>query len=211
MKVVLFGSTGAVGQHLKRDFESQDISLVNIIRKPSKDTNTGVDTEEVVVDYNNIESLRIEADSLYIAIGTTMKKAGSREAFVAVDRDLVIRIAKWGFSQGIKSVHVISSIGADKNAKGVYLKTKSEMEEQISRIGFDEVHIYRPSVLVAEREGDSRFAEKLSVPFMKLLSHMGGKMKKYQPITVERVASFMVSRLLKGKDSIYIYESDQMQ
>ncbi|MDC1106015.1 hypothetical protein OAT16_04870 [Prolixibacteraceae bacterium] len=211
MKVVLFGSTGAVGGCLKREIESHDVSLVNVVRRESGYANESLNTDEVILDYSNLKSLTIEADVLCVTIGTTMNKAGSKEAFVAVDRDLVVRIARWGYAQGIKSIHVISSIGVSKNAKGIYLRTKAEMEELICNIGFDEVHIYRPSVIVAEREGDPRFTEKLSVPFMKLLSHIGGKMKKYKPIKASRVAGFMFSRLSSGKDAIYIYESDQMQ
>ncbi|QZE15797.1 NAD(P)H-binding protein [Halosquirtibacter laminarini] len=209
-KVILFGSTGAIGSALKECLLKQELDLTAFVRKATN-SSPNEHFEEVVVNFDQLESIQRNANAVFIALGTTIKKAGSADAFKAVDRDLVIRIALWAKSQGIPEIHLVSSIGTSANAKGLYLQTKYEVENAIETLGFDTIHIYRPSLLIADRGCEKRFGESVSVPFMKMISHLGGKMKKYRPITVEKVAAFMSSQLGKGLSDVYIYESDQMQ
>ena len=121
-----------------------------------------------------------------------------------MDYDYVCEAAQLAKQQGAVHMHVISAVGADSRSAFFYNKVKGEMEEALQDIGFDGLHIIRPSLLLGER---SRLAEDLSKPFTRALSPLLiGHLKRYQPINGADVAKKMLGlckQPLKGSNIIY--------
>lgn len=143
--------------------------------------------EQVVVDYENLtETLGEQLTGLdvgFCCLGTTRKQAGSDEAFRRVDYDYVLEIAKLAKAQGVKRMLLVSSIGADASSWFLYPRTKGQIENALTDLSFEHLVVYRPSVL--DRGVDTRFVEKVSVPFMNLFN-------KYQVMPVGKLASVMI-------------------
>ena len=90
-------------------------------------------------------------DHLYLCLGTTIKTAGSKEAFRRVDFDYCVGIAKLAINTGTSVVSLVSSVGADASSSNFYLRTKGEVEEAIRTLGFSTLNIYRPGLLLGKR------------------------------------------------------------
>ena len=145
---------------------------------------------------------------MYCCLGTTIKKAGSQEAFRTIDHTLVITIAELMRKQGAGQFLVISSMGADSNSKVFYNRTKGEMEEAVKEIGYPCLRILRPSLLLGKRE-EFRFGEKIGLILTPLLKpFLIGSLKKYAPVEAESVAHFMVKVATEQPISgVHVYES----
>jgi uncharacterized protein YbjT (DUF2867 family) len=109
----------------------------------------------------------------FVALGTTIKVAGSQEAFRAVDYDAVVAVAQAAKAAGAKRLGVVSAMGADKRSGIFYNRVKGEMEEALSAIGFDTLVIARPSFLAGDREAlgqPLRGGEKLAMNVSRMLA-----------------------------------------
>jgi uncharacterized protein YbjT (DUF2867 family) len=134
------------------------------------------------------------ADVIVCALGTTMKNVGGdREAFSAVDHDLVIASARAARAAGIGHMILVSSVGADSGSSNFYLRTKGEAEAQVRKLGFERLDILRPSLLVGNRR-ESRPLERLAIlfaPLMNLLLH--GKARRYRAIRTSDLAQTILA------------------
>ncbi len=88
----------------------------------------------------------------YIALGTTIRQAGSREAFRAVDHGAVLAIAKAARDAGVKRLALVSALGADASSQVFYNRVKGEIEEDVASLGFDRLVVARPSLLLGDRQ-----------------------------------------------------------
>ncbi len=142
-------------------------------------------------------------------MGTTIKKAGSQEAFKQVDYTLVVTVAEIMKQQGAEQFIVISSMGADKNSKVFYSRVKGEMEQALKEINYPCLRIIRPSLLLGSRE-EFRLGEKIGVILAPVLQPlMLGSLKKYRPVQAESVAEFMVNVAREEPISgVHVYESN---
>lgn len=202
----IFGSTGLIGNHLVQ-LLSQHKDYKKIYsyarRKPESILN-----KIEHIDFNP-ESFSIsnEIDDVFVCLGTTMKKAGSKEAFRKVDYEMVVEIAKQSKLAQVKHFLVVSSIGANPSTGNFYLRTKGQMEEEVKKIGFDYCGIVRPSLLLGNRK-EFRFAEKVSIVVFKFLSFIFvGPLRKYKGINAEDVAKSMIM-LAQNDNGIVTVESN---
>lgn len=124
------------------------------------------------------------------ALGTTIaKQDGDREAFSAIDHDLVLRMAMHAKAAGARGFVVVSSVGADRASSNFYLRTKGAMEADLEKIGFARLDVLRPGLLRGKRTGDVRVLEKLGMIAAPLVSPlMGGKWRPYRAIRAADVA-----------------------
>jgi len=209
---VVFGATGLVGKELTgqlcsgSDYEK----VVTVVRKKLPTTDQKI--EQVQID--NFEKLvdlkdKLKAQSFFCCIGTTIKTAGSKEAFTKVDLDIPKKIAHLAETLSIPSLVVISSIGADAASSNFYLRTKGEMEKSVREIYSGKLRIVRPSLLMGNRD-EFRFAEKVSVGFMKTFGWMfAGPLKKYRGIYARDVARAMI-KISHFKSGKTVYESNEL-
>ncbi len=169
--------------------------------------------DQQVVDFDNLGkfSSDLVADDVYCCLGTTIKKAGSKEAFYKVDHTYVVRLAELTASKQAAQFLVVSAMGADADAVFFYNKVKGEMEAAVSKLDFKAVHIFRPSLLLGERE-EQRTGEEIGAKIMKPLSNlMLGPLKKYRPIEGETVARAMLKAASQGATGTRIYLSDDIE
>ena len=151
-----------------------------------------------------------EIDSYISALGTTIKTAGSREAFISVDRDLVCRFAEIAKQHNARQVVFVSSVGATRQTDNFYLRVKGETEDLLERMKFARVDILRPGVLLGPR-ADSRpgeaIAQKLSFIYNPLLQ---GPLRRYRAIKADAVAAATLALLRKKDPGIFVHENAEM-
>jgi len=210
---IILGASGLVGNEVLKEL-LQDMDFVKIkifVRKRINIENPKL--EQNIIDFNVIGNYHnlIKADVLFCCIGTTIKKAGSKEAFIKVDYTYPLEFAKIAKQNGIEKFLLISSIGADKTASNFYLKVKGDIEDALEKLKFESLIILRPSMLLGQRK-EFRFGEFIGKVVMKLFSFAFiGKLKKYKAIDAAIVAKAMVrvSKLeLKG---LNVFLSDVLQ
>lgn len=209
---VLFGASGLIGNCcLRRLLVHQAYEkVISIGRSPLKASHPKLIHYEV--DMRNTDEYRhlMRGDDLFIAIGTTMKKAGSREAFYAIDHDLAFNIAKTGSLQGMNQLIFVSSIGADNRSMIYYLKVKGELENNVKRLPYWGIHIMRPSVLLGNRE-EQRPVEKIAGFFGKKLHNMPGSIvADLAPIDADEVARAMVQAAQSLKQGTHVHHGSEI-
>ena len=163
------------------------------------------------VDFDKKESfeeLFKNVTDVFICLGTTINKAGSKESFRKVDVDYSFSIAEAASKASVPNLSVVTSIGADSKSNNFYLKCKGEVEEMISSLPFQSLSIYRPGLLIGERE-EKRFAESIGQIIQPRLIDplLRGSAKKYRSVKAEDLAYTLqiLSGASKGK-TIYQFE-----
>lgn len=210
---LIIGSTGLIGsQLLELLLENQDYEKVIVFVK----RDTGIQHPKLtqhIIDFDKPETYRelVKGDDFFCTIGTTIKKAGSKEAFRKVDFEYPQQFATFASQNKVKQFLIISSIGANKSSGNFYLKTKGEIEDFLKNCSFESISILRPSILLGNRK-EFRFGEKAGAFVMKAFSFLLlGKLKKYKPIESKTVAEALVAIAQKNNKGFKIYESDVIQ
>jgi uncharacterized protein YbjT (DUF2867 family) len=145
-------------------------------------------------------------DAFVCALGTTLRAAGSRAAFIAVDRDLVLRLARLAHAQGARHAVLVSSVGASRQSGNFYLRVKGEVEDAVERLGFARVDILQPGLLIGPRSA-RRPAEALAqraAPLADLLLH--GRLRRYRSLDAAEVAAAAVALLGEREPGIFTHE-----
>lgn len=212
-KALIVGATGLIGGYcLETLCDATNYSEVTaLVRKPLLKTHRKLKTVIAKFDRLQHELSKIQADDVYCCLGSTIKKAGSQEAFKKIDFSLVVTIAELMRKQGAEQFLVISSIGANKDSKVFYNRVKGEMESALQELNYPCLRIIRPALLLGDRE-EFRLGEKIAIlltPVLKPL--MFGSLKKYRPVQAESVAKFMVGIAHEEPVSgVHIYESNMI-
>ena len=146
-------------------------------------------------------------------LGTTLKKAGSKDAFRAVDHDAVVAFAEAARQKGAQRFVLVSSIGADPRARNFYLRTKGETEEALARLEFAPLTVLRPSLIDDEgKRRESRRLERLTLPVARLIFSVVGKTSRYAPVRADVIAKAAVRLALDdtSTERVRIVESEQL-
>lgn len=192
---LVFGGTGLVGGHLlalllgERDWSR----IVAVTRRP-----LGLQDPRfagVIANPGELAAHReaLRADVVFCALGTTQRKAGTPQAFRAVDHDYVLEAGTLAHAAGARVFAVVSSLGADPASSNFYLRVKGETERDLRALGLPTLHILQPSLILGERD-ERRPLEALAqraAPWAGAL--LVGPLRRYRPITAEQVA-----RALRG-------------
>lgn len=207
---IVIGATGLVGANLVNELiESKNYEKIILLVRRKTELNH-LKLQEKVIDFNTIDADLVKADDVFCAMGTTLKKAGSKENQYKIDCEYPAKIAQMGKQNGVKQFILVSSIGADKNASNFYLRTKGELEEKISGLNFEAFIIVRPSFIIGDRK-EFRLGEIIGIFFAAILKPlMVGKLKKYRGVYAVNIAKKMIklaNENLKGK---IVVESDKI-
>ncbi|MCR8842253.1 oxidoreductase [Paenibacillus sp. SC116] len=190
---LLVGATGLVGGHLLPILlEQPAYHKVKIFTRRNIQLEHPK-LEQIVVDFNQLDQYfdHVQADHVYCCLGTTIKKAGSKEAFRKVDFEYPLAIAKMAKQCGASKFLMVTSIGADSNSSFFYNQVKGNVEEEIKKLGLPSVHLFQPSLLLGSRS-ESRPGESAAImvsPLIKLIAR--GRWSKYSPIQAKDVAAAM--------------------
>jgi uncharacterized protein YbjT (DUF2867 family) len=182
------------------------------VRKPLLTAHRKLKT--IITTFENLEPeiSKIQVHDVYCCLGTTIKKAGSQEAFKRIDHTLVVTVAELTKKQGAEQFLVVSALGASKDSKVFYNQVKGEMESALQKLGYPCLRVMRPSLLLGPRE-EFRLGEKTAVILTPLLKPMlRGSLQKYRPIEAEKVAQFMVKAAFEEPIAgVHIYEPDLIE
>lgn len=205
---VVIGASGLIGKSLvKKLLDDNRYSSVKVfVRRTINISNSKL--VEHIVDFDKITGWKnkITGDELYSAMGTTNKKAGSKEAQYKIDVTYQYEFAKAAAENGIKSYFLVSSSGANVKSKVFYMKIKGELEEKVKLLPFTKIRIFRPSLLLGERD-EKRFGEKAAERLLKIVVPLFPFLKNQRPIEGEKVAKAMiVSANEDNKERIKIFE-----
>jgi len=172
LSLLIAGSSGLVGS-AARDLALTDARFSRVIaltRRPLGQSHTCLE-EWLAVSGELLSGLRTEpVDAVICCLGTTIRNAGGDKAkFIAVDKDLVLGLARWAKEQGVPTFAVVSAVGADAKSGVFYNKVKGEMEDGLRAMNFPELHIFQPSILTGPRM-EKRIGERIGIVAMSVLA-----------------------------------------
>ena len=147
-------------------------------------------------------------DDVFCCLGTTMAKAHTKEKFYYVDFTLPYLLAKNTLQHGAKQFLLVSALGANKKSSIYYNQVKGAIEEAISNVGFETVHIFRPSLLLGPR-AETRSAEDAAKFFYRIFGFLIPA--KYKAIDSLKVARAMVHFASQHQEGNFIHESTELQ
>lgn len=191
---LVIGASGLVGRELLRQLAAPSSGATTVhalLRRRIEPAPAGVQMH--LVDFSHLPSPLPAADDLYCALGTTIKVAGSKEAFRAVDFDAVINTARAAQSGGTTRMAVVSALGADAHSRVFYNQVKGEMEAALRALRFERLVIARPSLLAGARSAlgqAPRLAEQWSLT---LLRPIGGLL----PASIRPIEAAVVARAMR--------------
>ncbi|WP_242692131.1 NAD(P)H-binding protein [Aridibaculum aurantiacum] len=214
LTAVVLGATGLIGQQVVQqliaDNGYEKVRL--LVRQPIDIMHKKI--EVVVVDFNNLDDYRQKlgnGDCIFCCIGTTQSKVkGDKAAYRKIDFDIPVHAAHFGKQAGFHTYALVSSVGADVASSNFYLRLKGEVEEAITKNGFEALHIFRPSLLLGQRK-EKRLGEgigKLIYPAIGFF--FVGKWRKYKAIQSADVARAMVAAAARSESGIHIYHYDEI-
>ena len=210
---LIIGSTGLIGsQLLNLLLDSDDyLKVITFVKR-----DTGIKHPKLtqhIIDFDKPETYKnlVVGDDFFCTIGTTIKKAGSKENFRKVDFGYPKQFAAFALLNKVEQFLIISSLGANANSGNFYLKTKGEIQDFLKDCNFESVAVLQPSLLLGNRT-EFRLGEKVGAFFMKTLSLLFvGNLKKYKPIESKTVAKALLKIAQTNNEGFKIYESDAIQ
>ena len=204
------GSTGLVGSHLLKNLSNIYPRVISLTRKKVNYSKPNI--RNIIVDFDDlkIESVFKDVDHLYIALGTTRKKAGSAYNFKKVDYHYCINLARIANDCGVKSISIISSVGSDPNSSFLYPMTKGLIEKDISKISLHHLSIVRPGIILGKRN-ESRIGEKIGKVIFSLIDKLlFGKLSKYKSISADNISKAMIYQVLNSSPGVNILEYKEL-
>jgi len=190
---MVIGSTGLVGRKLLFELAKKESAVIAVTRRSISNLPENVSLININFDDFLENGSLPSCDHVYICLGTTIKKAGSQSEFKKVDYDYCLSFAKKAREAGATKISLISSVGANPNVNNFYLKTKGEVEEEIKKIDFQVINIFRPSLLLGQR-GESRFLEELGQNLSSVINlFLIGPLRKYRSVKATNVAYCMAN------------------
>lgn len=210
---IVIGANGLVGQHLVKQLnllpECEKITVV--LRKPCAALESLEKVQSLILeDFLLLNDEDVSGYShAFSCLGTTLKKAGSQQAFYAVDYSMNAHFAELLQAKGTHYL-LVSALGADANSKLFYNRVKGELERYIEMLDLDKVSILRPSLLLGERH-EQRRLEGLGQKLYHKISHFIPQHFKYKPVTAKQVAHTMVEAAQSQIHKYQIYDNLQIQ
>ena len=167
--------------------------------------------ERRIVDFGAL--LRFEplaGADVYCALGTTIKKAGSQKAFREIDFGYPLALARRAREAGAARFLLVSAVGASARSGNFYLRVKGELEEAVEALGFEAVHIFRPSLILGER-AEWRLAERMAMTLARPLKFaLIGSLRRYRPVDAAQIAAAMMAAAGSGATGEWIHEYDDI-
>lgn len=164
------------------------------------------------VDFARLPAALPTVDDVFIALGTTIKIAGSEAAFRQVDFDFVVNVARAAKAAGATRLAIVSAIGADPTSRIFYNRVKGEMEAAIAQVGYESVVIAQPSMLLGDRAALRQPPRSAEIWAARLAAPLGWMMpKSVRPIPARAVASALLTAILDAKPGVRVLKSGAMQ
>jgi uncharacterized protein YbjT (DUF2867 family) len=195
------GATGLVGSEILKALlaDANVATVYALVRRPLPLHHPKLTSQ--VVEFAALPDLP-DVDETYLALGTTIKVAGSEEAFRAVDYDANLAVAQGVLAAGCKRLGIVSAMGSDAQSRVFYNRVKGELEEALAKMRFATVVVARPSLLVGDRQAlgqPERGGEKLGLAATRWIRPLIPR--NYRPIRAADVAAALLRTVpvVRGK------------
>ncbi|WP_293372620.1 NAD(P)H-binding protein [Nevskia sp.] len=205
---LLAGATGLVGAALlERLLAAPEYTAVTVIGRRAPDIR-GPKLRFLSSTLEDLDALAdpLTADDLFCCLGTTTRAAGGNAGLERVDYHMVLAVARAAQAGGTQHFYGVSAAGASATSPAFYSRVKARMEKALAEVGFEAVHLFRPSLLLGARS-ESRpgeaFAQKLAPMLAPLCI---GPLRKYRPISAAEVADAMLLVARSGAVGIVIHD-----
>ncbi len=210
-KAIIIGATGLVGGHILRLLlEHPNYDEVTILVRRKIDL-LHPKLNQQIFDFEKPDNELINADEIYCAIGTTIKKAGSKQAQYHIDCEIPVAIAKIAKAKNIPKFLLVSSLGADAHSSNFYLRTKGDLEQKIANLAFKSFISARPSFILGERN-EKRIGEKIGVFLIKTIEPiLFGSLKKYAGIEASDIAKALIKMANETHIGNHYIQSDKLK
>ncbi|KAA9332146.1 NAD-dependent epimerase/dehydratase family protein [Hymenobacter busanensis] len=209
---LIAGATGLVGSYLLPLLLQSDryAKVISVGRRPLPMVHPKL--EQRVVDFEQLETQRLSliADDVYCCLGTTMRQAGSKEAFYKVDYLYVVKLAALTAANFAAQFMVVSAMGADPASRFYYNRVKGDMEAAVRQAPFRAVHIFRPSLLLGQRS-QQRLGEKIGAVVLRLINPLLiGPLQHYRAVPAAAVAQAMLNAARQEGGGVRTYLSAEI-
>lgn len=210
---LIAGATGMVGASILKQLldDNQYGKVIIVTRKPIDVRHPKLIQKQI--DFDSIESLKLDSpiDDVFCALGTTIKTAGSQDAFYKVDYTYVVNLGKWCAANSVIRFMIVSAMGANEKSGIFYNHVKGEMEVAVSVLNIPQINIFRPSLLMGDRK-EKRGGEKMAQTVMGALGFLFvGPLLKYKGIQADDVAKAMIKSANADVKGFTVFESGAMQ
>jgi uncharacterized protein YbjT (DUF2867 family) len=214
-KVALIaGATGLVGSNCLADLLGEPAydRVVALVRRPLPHEDAKLEQRIVDFDHLGTDGNEVpEAQDVFCCLGTTMRQAGSQEAFRRVDFTYVVSLAGLALGRGARQFLLVSSLGADPRSRIFYSRVKGETEAAITALPFEGRQIFRPSILTGERP-EHRPGERTGIAVMRALSFaLVGPWRRLRPIRAATVAHAMVRVARDAPRGVNVFSSNEIE
>ena len=203
MSILLAGGTGVIGQALL-DQTGNAPDIITVGRRPTERA-----AHEIVADFTNLLPLP-PAEAAICTLGTTIGKAGSQEAFYAVDYGAVMSFAQAARAAGTRHFIVVTAVGADPSSAVFYSRVKGEVERDLQGLGFDRLDIIRPGLLRGPRP-EIRPVESLLKAIAPLTDlAMQGQWRRYRSVHAKVVARSLLQACENTAPGVFIHQFEEI-
>ena len=210
-RALLAGATGLVGAACLRCLLGRPEygRVIALVRRPLDIEHPKLEAR--VVDFTHPERLwPVAADDAFCALGTTLAKAGSREAFRSVDYLATLTMADLAVASGATQFVLVSSVGADPESGTFYLAVKGEAEAAVAKRPFRGIHVLRPGLLLGPR-AESRPVEALARALAPLFNPLlMASFRQYRAVPAAAVGRAMVAAALEGRPGRHVLHHDDI-
>lgn len=212
-KALIAGSTGLVGSALLSILSGDPAyeTIHVLVRKPVEPSSPKIKVH--VINFDEMDSFSPEGhiDHVFCTLGTTIKKAGTKENFKKVDHDYVLKLGQRAKAWKADKFLMVSSLGASSRSSIFYNRVKGETENDLKGLQLDHLFIFRPSLLMGNRV-EHRAGEKTAIAVYNVINPLFiGKLKKYKGVQASQVARAMHYTALNNNENLHIFESDEIQ
>ncbi|MBW0147068.1 NAD-dependent epimerase/dehydratase family protein [Marinobacter sp. CAU 1620] len=197
MKVMVVGATGLTGAKVVEGLLARPEveAVVTLVRRKTDRVHPKLTEHEVNFDNLEASSGLFSVDAIVCCLGSTIKKAGSREQFRKVDYGYCLKTAELGRSADVRAFILMSAIAASSDSTIFYNRVKGELEDAVRGLGYPYLSIYHPSLLLGDRQ-EQRTAEALGIKLMPLVNRaLIGPLEKFRGVPAATVARAMVNEV----------------
>lgn len=207
LTALLAGASGLVGgECLKRLVESAEYGRVIVVtRRDLGEPARHPKISQRVLDFDRLGDDREElrAHHVFCALGTTIRKAGSKTRFRRVDYEYPLRLAQLSRKNDARHFSIVSALGASRSSPFFYSRVKGEVEQGLRAMRWPSLAIFRPSVIAGER-GESRPLERASAQLLRLAP------ATWRPVAASDIAAAMVAVAIESPPDVTIIESREI-
>lgn len=203
---IVIGASGLVGNELVQALLQDETysSVKAVVRRPLAIQHPRLVNLVLSFDDEKALTTALTGDVLFCCTGTTIKKAGSRKAFRAVDYDIPVRCGAIALKNNVSRFLLVSSIGANERSSNFYLRTKGETEQALMHMQYPSLYIFRPSLLMGRRK-EFRFGEQVAQFLMPVFNFLlSGSRKKYRPVKAAVLAKNMIEKAKEEAPGVHV-------